>query len=682
MTPPRLVLSLSLIFALVLASGCSAGPRASSGSADATPPLASAVDGMTAQLVLLETTDLHSHVLSYDYDRLEADPTVGFERVATLIRAAREEFPNTLLFDAGDTIQGTALADYQALVDPLECGESQAMFRAMDAIGYDAAAIGNHEFNYGLEFLSRASGVSLVVEGVTAQKCTGGPNFPLVLSNVISESNDQPLFPPFVILDRTLRAQDAQGRTVKVPIRIAVLGFAPPAITQWDKRHLDGRVRTEGILEAARRHLPAVVREQPDLVLAITHGGIDAREYKPTMENAGWHLAALPEIDALLLGHSHAAFPDPGNARSIYAGMPEVDIDRGLVRGKPAAMASFWGKSLGVVQLSLRHDGERWRVVAGESRSELRAIAPRDGKPVEADPSIAPLIAAEHAQTLQYLATPIGRSDYAMSSHFVPLGDVSSLHLVNAAQRDYVQRFVRENHPELARLPVLSAAAPFKTGFGGPTDYTLVPAGELSIRNAADLYLYPNSVAAVELDGAALKAWLERSAERFNRIDPSNTRAQPLLDPKFVGYNFDVFQGGIDYTIDVTRPKGERIVAMRFKGKPVAPGDRFIVATNNYRASGSFFGGSDGSRVLFTAPDSNREVLIAYIRAHPDIRRGDARDARSWRFARVSARGPITFVLPAGQLQHAIDGGLVGIREGAPLEGGLATYSIDLAPRR
>ena len=269
-----------------------------------------------------------------------------------------------------------------------------------------------------------------------------------------------------------------------------------------------------------------------------------------------------------------------------------------------------------------------------------------------------------------------------MSSHFVPLGDVSSLQLVNAAQRDYVERFVRDNHPELAALPVLSAAAPFKTGFGGPTDYTLVPAGALSIRNAADLYLYPNSVAAIELDGAALKAWLERSAERFNRIDPADPQPQALLDPKFVGYNFDVIQGGIEYVIDVTRPHGERVVELRFHGKSVSPQDRFIVATNNYRATSRSFGGSDGSRMLFTAPDGNRDTLIAYIRAHPVIRRDPSRDARSWRFARVQTRGPITFVLPSGLTQNARDAGLKGIREVAPMADGLARYSIDLAPPR
>ncbi len=660
---------------LCVVAGCRVGP----GTSGIGATRATANEGSTAQLVVLETTDLHNHVLSYDYDRLAPDETVGFERVATLIRAARREFANTLLFDAGDTIQGTALADYQALVDPLECGESQAMYRAMNALDYDAAAIGNHEFNYGLEYLSRATGVAMEVENLEPERCAGGPDFPVVLSNVVSLHSAEPVFPPFVIFERTLQARAADGRPIEAPIRIAVLGFAPPGIAQWDKRHLDGVVRTTGVLEAAKLHLPAVMREKPDLVFALSHGGIDTRPYSDRMENANWHVAALPEIDALLLGHSHAAFPDPGNDRSIYADMPEVDAERGLLRGKPAVMASFWGKTLGVMRLALRHDGTRWRVDAAGSRSELRPIAPRDGAPVPADPAIAPLVAVEHAATLAHLAMPIGHTDYALSSHFVALGDTSSLALINAAQREYVERYVRENFPDLANLPVLSAAAPFKTGFGGPTDYTDVPAGDLTIRHAADLYLYPNSVAAIELDGRALESWLERSAERFNRIDPRSEAPQPLLNPKFVGYNFDVIQGGLDYRIDVTRPRGKRIRDLRHRGRPVTPGQRFIVATNNHRANSRFFDGANGSRVLFTAPDGNREVLIDFIRAHPRLRRADFTDLGAWRFATTSTRGPVTFVLPAGQSPRAGAAGLRGIREVSPLENGLALYSLDLS---
>ncbi len=643
------------------------------------PAAGKAPAGSTAELVVLETTDLHSHVLSYDYDRVEDDPSIGFERTATLIRDARHEFPNTVLLDAGDTTQGTALSEYQALIDPLECGESQVMFRAMDTLGYDAAALGNHDFNYGLVNLARATGMAIHLKGIDVGSCAGGPSFPTLLSNMFALGDDKPVFPPFVILDRTLRAKNAAGKPIETPIRIAVLGFAPPAIMQWDKANLEGRVRMEGMLEAARRHLPEVMKSHPDLVLALVHGGIDTRAYSPTMENAGWHLAALPEIDALLLGHSHAAFPDPGNARSNYAGLPEVDLERGFIRGKPAVMAGFWGRSLGVMHLALRHDGQRWRVDAPASRSELRSVAPTGGTPVAVDVSIAPLVQREHEDTLAWLRTPIGRSDFPMTSHLVALGDSSSLLVVNAAQRAYVTNYVQANFPELAQLPVLTAAAPFKTGFGGPGDFTDVPAGDLSIRNASDLYLYPNYVAALLVDGRALKAWLERSAERFNRIDPASGSPQELLASKFVSYNFDVIQGGVTYRIDVTREVGDRIVDLAVNGKPIATGDRFIVASNNYRATSRYFGQDNSSRLLFIAPDSNREVLIAWIREHPDLRLGDFADARNWRFVPVAVNGPVTVDLPAGLMNRADDTGLDIVTGETPLDTGLSRYRIDLS---
>lgn len=116
-----------------------------------TPPAAQAPVGTTATLALLETTDLHTNVLSYDYFKLAADNSLGFERVSTLIAQARAQYPNTLLLDNGDTIQGTALSDYQALVKPVGCDQTLAIYKVMNAAKFDGGGIGNHEFNYGLD---------------------------------------------------------------------------------------------------------------------------------------------------------------------------------------------------------------------------------------------------------------------------------------------------------------------------------------------------------------------------------------------------------------------------------------------------------------------------------------------------------------------------------------------------
>src|SRR5690606_23989904 len=188
----------------------------------------------------------------------------------------------------------------------------------------------------------------------------------------------------------------------------------------------------------------------------------------------------------LLLGHSHSVFPDPGNPKSRYNDLPEVDNTRGFLRGKPAVMGNFWGKSLGVIELGLVREGDHWKIDPAATHSEVRDIRRADGSSVAADPAVANAVADVHAATIDYVSTPIGDSNFAMTTYFADAGDVTALQPVNMAQRDYVRRYIDDNLPRFADVPVLSAAAPFKAGFGGPADYTDVPAGPLAIRNAAD----------------------------------------------------------------------------------------------------------------------------------------------------------------------------------------------------
>ncbi|MFI4970314.1 MAG: bifunctional 2',3'-cyclic-nucleotide 2'-phosphodiesterase/3'-nucleotidase [Lysobacterales bacterium] len=636
-------------------------------------------DGTRAQLAILESTDIHSNIRSYDYYRLAEDKTLGFERMATLVKQARAEFPNSVLFDAGDTIQGTALADYQALAKPVGCGEELAMYRAMDALGYDGGTIGNHEFNYGLAFLAQVTDQAMNVDGIGRRRCKG-PNYPLVLANVFSARDGRPIYEPYAVIERKLKVRAADGHEIVAPIRIGLIGFTPPTIMQWDKRNLDGKVYTKGLIEAARQFLPALRAQNVDLVVAISHGGLDASPYGSMMENANWYLAQVPGIDVLLLGHSHAAFPDPANPKSRFNHLADVDNVRGFVHGKPAVMGNFWGKSLGVIELALVRRDRHWTIDAQATHSEVRDIKRTDGSFVEPDAAIAKLVEPVHEATIAYVSQPIGDSDFAMTSYFAELGDVTALQPVNTAQRGYVEAYIPKNLPQYAGIAVLSAAAPFKTGFGGPSDYTDIAAGPLAIHNAADLYLYPNTLTAVKIDGRQLKAWLERSAGRFNRIDGQKTEPQDLVNRKFPGYNFDVIQGGLSYAIDVTKPEGERIRDLARDGKPVDSAQPFIVVTNNYRASGGGkFPGLDGSNIVLSAPDANRDVLIDWVRAHRHLTRAQDGADRNWRFVPVKTAGPITFTSAAGKLGIAKADGLGNVRLLGDNGDGTATYAVDLS---
>lgn len=670
----------ALIFAFALVTGC-ASTRPSSQPTAAKP--VAVADGTRARLAILESTDIHSNILSYDYYKLAEDPSLGFERMATLVRQARKEFPNTLLFDAGDTIQGTALADYQALVKPVDCGEELAMYRAMDALGYDGGTIGNHEFNYGLPFLAQVTGrESMNVEGVAARHCEG-PSYPLALANVFSTRDDKPICAPYRVVATTLKIRSADGHAIEAPIRVGFIGFTPPPIMDWDKRNLEGKVYTKGVVESAREFLPALRAENVDLVIAISHGGLDVSPYATMMENANWHLAQEPGIDVLLLGHSHAAFPDPGNAKSRYNDLPDVDNQRGFVHGKPAVMGNYWGKSLGVIELALVRRAGHWQIDPADTHSEVRDIKKADGSFVEADAQIAALVTPVHEATKAYVSTPIGESDFAMTTYFADVGDVTALQPVNTAQRQYVERYIAKNLPQFAGIPVLSAAAPFKGGFGGPADYTDIAPGPLAINNAADLYLYPNTVAAVKIDGATLKAWLERAAERFNRIDPAKREPQELVNRKIPSYGFDVIQGGIGYSIDVTQPAGQRIRDLRFGGKPVDAKAPFIVVTNNYRASGGgHFPGMDGSNIVVSAPDANRDVLIEWVREHKHLTRAADGADRNWRFAAVKTAGPVVITSASGKLDVAKAVGLGNVSLLKDHGDGMSTYAVDLAAKQ
>jgi 2',3'-cyclic-nucleotide 2'-phosphodiesterase/3'-nucleotidase len=635
--------------------------------------------GTHLQLALLETTDLHSNVLSYDYFKLAEDKAIGIERAAELVLAARKQYPNSLTFDAGDTIQGTALADWQAQIKPLPCDQELAIYKAMDALGYDAGTIGNHEFNYGLKFLSQVTGTAFNVDGVPVEKCKG-PRYPLVLSNVFSAKDGKPLYAPWRVLTRTFRAQAPDGTTRDVALRVGLLGFTPQGIMEWDKRNLDGKVTVMGPVEAAQKYLPELRKAGVDLVIAIVHGGLDTSPYSPKTENAGWHIAAVPGIDAMLLGHSHAIFPNPSDTKSRSAHMPEVDNEHGFVRGVPAVMGNFYGSNIGVIELALDFRDGRWQVDRAASHAEVRSVKNADGSYVDVDPDIAPLIRPEHEGTIAYVKTPIGRSDFDMSTYFVAAGDTTALQIVNAAERDYVEKYIKANMPQLAGMPVLAASSVFKAGFGGPNDYTDVKAGPLAVNNAADLYLYPNTVTAVKIDGAGLKAWLEKSASRFNRIDATISEPQELLNARVPTYTFDVIQGGLTYLIDVTQPLGQRISALRYHDQSVIDDQPFVVVTNNYRASGGGgFPGLDGSNIVISAPDMNRDVLINYIRDTRDLTRARFGNDRNWHFVRVKTAGPVTFKSTAGKLDIARAAGIDNVKQLHDNGDGTAVYSLDLS---
>lgn len=587
--------------------------------------VAASVNAATVDLRILETTDLHSNMMDFDYYKDAPTEKFGLVRTASLIKAARQEAANSVLVDNGDLIQGSPLGDYMA-AKGLKDGDVHPVYKALNMLDYAVGNLGNHEFNYGLDYLHKA---------------LAGAKFPYVNANIIDAKTQKPLFTPYLIKETEVKDKDGKPHTLK----IGYIGFVPPQIMTWDKANLSGKVTVNDITETARKYVPQMRAEGADLVVVVAHSGLSAEPYKTMAENSVYYLSQVPGVDAILFGHAHAVFPGKD-----FAAIKGADIAKGTLNGVPAVMPGMWGDHLGIVDLVLNNDSGKWQVT--HSKAEARPIYDAQAKKSLAaeDPALVKVLKADHDATREFVSQPVGKSADPMYSYLALVQDDPTVQVVNNAQKAYVEHFI-QGDPDLAQLPVLSAAAPFKVGGrkNDPASFVEVEKGQLTLRNAADLYLYPNTLVVVKATGAEVKAWLECSAGQFNQIDVNSTKPQSLLNwDGFRTYNFDVIDG-VNYQIDVTQParydgecqtinpKAERIKNLTFKGKPIDPNATFLVATNNYRAYGGKFAGTGDSHIAFASPDENRAVLAAWIGAETK-RAGEIHPAadNNWRLAQIA----------------------------------------------
>ena len=621
------------------------------------------------KLRILETTDIHMNLLAWDYYQDKPVEDYGLDRTATLISAARAETKNTLLFDNGDMLQGNPLGDHVARIKPLQPGQLHPALKVMNALNYDAANIGNHEFNYGLAFL---------------QQALAGAKFPYLNANIVLDDGRgkrdtaKNVFTPSVILERQFIDEAGAPQTLK----IAVAGFTPPQVMQWDRQNLLGRVAALDIVATAHTLVPRLKANGADVVVLIAHSGFERGETVLFAENTVARLAEIPGVNAILFGHSHGEFPG-----RFFNSHPKVDLQRGTINGVPATMPGFWGSHLGVIDLTLEKSGTKsgvsWTV--NDSHAELRPVFDRNTrKPLAApDPRIAELIVAEHEATRAAMRAEVATTTGPIHSYFAQVADDPSVQLVANAQMAYGRKALAGT--PWADLPVLSAAAPFKSGGrGGAANYTDIPAGAIALRHVADLYVYPNSVKIVRVSGAQLREWLEFAAGAFNRIDPAGPPEQTLPNPAFPSYNFDTIDG-VTYRVDVTQParyeRGGKLIApdarrireLRFADKPIAEDAYFAVVTNNYRASGGGnFPGLDGSNIIVDAPDENRTALLQYLQAAQSV---DPHADGNWRVLPVPGV-KLRFTSGAGAMAHLASNPLIKLVQ----DNGDGTALFELAP--
>ncbi|MBB4823550.1 2',3'-cyclic-nucleotide 2'-phosphodiesterase/3'-nucleotidase [Sporosarcina luteola] len=604
-------------------------------------------------LRILGTSDLHTNFVNYDYYQDKPTNEFGLAKTAVLIEEARAENPNNLLFDNGDLIQGTPLGAYKVSVDPLEEGETHPAFAAFKALEYDAASLGNHEFNFGLDYLD---------------KVIKGSEVPILNATVYDAKTKENVYTPYVILDKEV----VDGKGNKHDLKVGVIGVVTPGIMKWDKALLEGKVTAEDPVVSINKFLPEVKEKGADIVVVISHSGIGDETYVPGEENVTYQLTKIEGVDAILTGHDHGLFPGPD-----YGELKNVDLELGKINGMPVVMPGKFGSHLGIIDLELEKADGSWKVV--ESKGFLREVDKESDKVSE---KVIQAVKEAHEGTIEYVRSPVGKTTSTITSYFALVKDDPSIQIVTNAQKWYVESQLKGSQYE--SLPILSAGAPFKAGGrNGANYYTEIPAGEIAIKNVADLYVYDNTIAAVVMTGADVKEWLEMSAGQFNQINPSSSEEQDLINSDFRTYNFDVLDG-VTYQVDVTQPakydaKGEtinekanRIVNLQYDGKPIDLEQKFIVVTNNYRASGNFPGVRNAIDTIEYAYE-NREAIMDYMIDQKTI---DPSADNNWTFVPVEGDAKIIFETSGKAQNFAPKEG--DIQYIAPTKDGFAKFSIKL----
>jgi 2',3'-cyclic-nucleotide 2'-phosphodiesterase/3'-nucleotidase len=568
------------------------------------------------RLTVLGTTDLHGNVYNWDYFKNAefddaAHDDIGLAKVTTLIKAMRKKRKGEpiLTLDAGDTIQGTPLAYYYAKVDPITGGAVHPMARAMNLVKYDAAALGNHEFNYGLD---------------TLRTFEDQLNFPLLGANAVDPATKLPAFQPYVIK----KFKVGKGRTLKV----GILGLTNPGIAIWDKANVEGKVEFPGLVEQAKKFVPKLKAKGCDLVIISAHSGAATSssygDALPYPENASSLVAEqVPGVDAILVGHAH------------------VEIAQQFVRNKKTGQQvllcepSYWGRRLAVMDLIVQETytkrGKRkWLLVASGSQV-LNANTAAE------DPKVAAAVQQQHDTVIDYVNSVVGTSAEEMSAARAVVEDVPIIDFVNYVQADAVKAGLDGADSD---LPVLSIAAPFNRAAS-------FPAGDVTVRDVAGLYIYDNTLLGVRVTGAEVKAYLEYSARYFKQVsgigpftmDQVTNAVTDTAPNGTPDYNYDAVAGldaPLTYDIDISQPVGSRIVDLAYDGEPVTDDQQFAMAVNNYRQSGGGgFPAVSTAPVIYNRQNEIRQLLIDWVTANGTIDPA-AFASVDWRL--VSGGTPIT----------------------------------------
>lgn len=503
------------------------------------------------QITILGTTDLHGNINPIDYYTNKPDNR-GLAKVATLIKRVRREHPNVLLVDSGDTIQGTPLASFHSRKNNQP---PNPMMLAMSSLNYDAMAVGNHEYNFGLKVLEKARSEA---------------NFPWLSANTYDTSTGKPHYKPYIV-------KEVAG------VRVGILGLTTPGVPNWDNPANYAGLEFHEPVSAARKWVPVMRNdEKADVVVIAMHMGLgeDLRtgEVSPGQvphENEAVSIAKeVPGVDLIFMGHTHREVP------SLY------------INGVLLTQANHWGRHLARADVYLQKTMTGWRVYAKSART-----LPTDER-VEPDPSIVALAEPYDRETQGWLSKVIGQSAEELTAREARLRDTAILDLIQKVQM------------EVGKADV-SMVASFNPE-------ARIAKGPVSVRDIAGLYVYENTLVVLEVTGQQLKDALEHSAKYFKPYEAGKS-ARELIDEKIPGYNFDIAEG-VTYELDISKPIGQRIQNLRFRGQPLSPARKLRLATNNYRVNGG--GGYTmykDATVVYRSGEEIREMIVDWVERNKTV---------------------------------------------------------------
>jgi 2',3'-cyclic-nucleotide 2'-phosphodiesterase/3'-nucleotidase len=514
-----------------------------------------------AHIVILSTTDMHGRIFPIDYYTNKYD-NVGIAKVATLVNEARKNDPDLLLLDSGDTIQGTPLEYFH---NKRNNTPPDPMMLTMNTLHYDAMAVGNHEYNFGLQVLNKARSEA---------------KFPWLSANTYDQGTDKTHYPPYII-------KEVQG------VRIGILGLTTPGIPNWENPPNYAGLEFHETVSEAKKWVPVLRdKEKADVVVIAMHMGIEedlrtgiTNPSSVPNENAAVAIARqVPGVDVILMGHTHREITDL------------------IVNGVLLTQANRWASHVARVDLYLDRDNSgHWQLVAKSART-----IPVTEK-TEIDPEIAKLGEPYDNETQAWLGRSIGESSEELTAGGCRFHDSAVIDLIQRVQLE-------------AGNADVSLAACFN-------DRARIPKGAVTVRDIAGLYEYENTLVTLELTGQQLKDALEHSARYFKEYQPGKS-LNDLIDTRIPGYNFDVAQG-VSYDIDLTKPMGQRIQNLTFKGQPLAPTRKLRVVTNNYRLNGGGgFTMFKDAPVIYRSSAEVRELIIDWVEKNKQV---PAQTDNNWR---------------------------------------------------